>query len=584
MEPTPSPGDPTNPTSDTPRVNEDGALVDSNGEPITDEDGTPVYVNEDGVVVDSNGEPVVDDEGNPVAVPDPETPVDAPVMVPAVELADCSTPGPRQVRRLTAEQYAQTLQSIFGDSGVPQEAVLSNASVHGFNVDAQASVVRDLEGELLMNYAERVADWAVDNGKLGQFTSCMDQNEGCQRDFIGKLGERAHREPLDEERIVAHLALFEQAGNFEDGARAVISAMLQSPYLLYRREMGAEQGGQFALTPFEVASQLSYWLTDAPPDDQLYQAAKNGQLSSTDDLLRETDRLLQSDAARATLGRFVAGWLHLDKLRSKAKDESIMPLPAELRQSMVQETEEFFVHSFYEGASLADLFTARHSYLDQRLASLYGLGGGGDEFQRTDLTGSNRPSGLLGQAAFLTTHALSDNSSPVQRAKVVIERLLCASLPPVPANLNVALDVQTEFSSNRERYEVHREREECRVCHENMDPIGFAFEHYDGFGRYRDQENGVAIDATGSLNLVAAGPVALDGVDSLSAALAESPEVQQCLVRYLSYYAFGSEGWANQECNQDGIVRYALDRDFTLDSVLHGIVQAPHFAKRVQDQ
>jgi hypothetical protein len=229
------------------------------------------------------------------------------------------------------------------------------------------------------------------------------------------------------------------------------------------------------------------------------------------------------------------------------------------------------------------LFTAQHTYVDERLASLYGFGNAGQGFQRTDLTGTDRPQGVLGQASFLTTHALSDNSSPVQRAKVVIERLLCGELPPVPANLNTTLDPQTEFSTNRERYDVHRERDECRTCHEAMDPIGFAFENYDGFGRYRDQENGIDVDATGSLAQLASGPVALDGVDSLSAALAESPELQACLVRYWSYYAFGTEAWTDEQCHQDGVVRYARAQDFTLQSVLQGIVQAPHFSRRVND-
>ncbi len=577
-------------------VDDNGTPLDEDGNPLLDADGNPLMVNEEGVIVDADGNPVTDADGNPLVVDDNtgadgiadsnpgELPADPDVSPEPIELSDCSTPGPRQVRRLTAQQYARTLQSIFNDPNLPQQDVLADASVLGFNVDAKASVVRDLEGELLMNYAESVADWAVDNGRVSQFTSCTEQRAQCQREFVANFGAQAHREPPDDARVESYRTLFDQEESFDDGARAVISAMLQSPFTIYRREMGTERGGEFELTPYEVASQLSYWLTDAPPDAQLYDAAANDRLITTQDFLREAERLLQTEYARQSLARFVEAWLHIDKLRSKAKDDSVMPLPAELRTSMVEETREFFLQTFYGGGSLSDLFTARHSYVDQRLASLYELGSAGDGFQRVDLSDSDRPAGLLGHAAFLTTHALSDNSSPVQRAKVVIERLLCGSLPAVPSDLNVTLDTETEFTTNRERYEVHRQRSECALCHENLDPLGYAFEHFDGFGRYREQENGYDIDATGELAYLASGPVALDGVDSLSEALAESPELQACLVRYWSYYTFGAEDWAEAECNRDSVIRYAREEDFTLRSVLLGIVQAPHFSRRVVDR
>lgn len=551
---------------------------------VIDEDGKPVLVNDEGHVVDEEGNPVTDENGEPVVAPTVTTPVVNTTPLPVGgELTDCSTPGPRTLRRLTVAQYESTLRAIFSDPNVPTETVLSDASVLGFNVDAKAAVVRDLEGELLMNYAESVADWAVENGKTGAFTSCTDATDQCRREFVVNFGAKAHREPLTDERVAAYLSLFEAEASFDDGARTVMSAMLQSPFTLYRRELGTQSGDVFSLSPYELASELSYWLTDAPPDAALYDAAANGRLSSTDDLITEATRLLETPQAKDSLARFLDGWLRLDKLGSKAKDESILALPAELRQSMLEESRQLFLNTFYEGGTLSDLFSARYTYVDQSLAQLYGLGGAGQSFQRVDTSQSNRPAGLLGHGAFLTTHALSDNSSPVQRAKIVIERLLCGVLPPVPSNVDTTLDTKTDFKTNRERYEEHRKNDACSSCHEVMDPIGFAFEHFDGFGRYRDQENGVDIDATGSLSQLASGTVALDGVDSLSSALAESPELQACFVRYLSYYTFGKEGWTDAACNRDAVLRQAQADDFGLKSVLLGIVRAPHFANRVQD-
>jgi hypothetical protein len=578
-------------------VDEDGNVLDQNGDPILDEDGDPIK----GSVVDGM---VVDQEGNPVEPPPisptstgtspstspststtatvaPTNPPDPPD--PQAELTDCSTPGPRIVRRLTIGQYYRTLQSIFNDSNVPKEDVLSNPSVLGFHVDAKAAVVRDLEGELLMNYAETVADWAVTNNKLGSFTSCSEQQEQCQKDFIAKLGAQAHREPLSDASVNAYLPLFAAEASFQDGQRAVVSAMLQSPYTLYRREMGTQQGNEYVLTPYEVASQLSYFLTDGPPDAQLYDAAAGNRLNTADGLKQEAERLLSSPNARETLSHFMDGWLEIDKLPSKAKDENILPFPDTLRASMVQETRELFLDLFYSGGTLAELFDANYTFVDQSLASHYGLnGGGGSSFQRTELSGTNRANGVLGQGAFLSAHSLSDNSSPVQRAKIVFERLICQTMPPVPQNLDTTLDKETTFKTNRERYEQHRNDDACRTCHEKIDPIGYAFENYDGFGRYRENENGTPVDASGEIAvLTSTGPVALDGVNSLSDVLKSSPEVEACLVRFWSYFAHGNENWSDYACHRDNVIRAAQGADFSLKSVLLGIVTSPNFTRRV---
>ncbi len=526
-----------------------------------------------------------DPTGNPTD-PTTSSPTTTPPLIPppGAPLAECATPGPRQIRRLTPVQYQRTVEAMFNDPGVPSDSGLSLASVLGFHVDADAQVIRDLEGELLMNYAESVADWAVQSGKVSQFTSCTQQQTQCTTEFIRNLGERAHREPLTDQTVNAYTSLFAAEPTFEDGARAVIAAMLQSPYTLYRRELGAQQGNEYVLTPFEIASQLSYFLTDAPPDAELYQAAKNNQLSTPEQLLAQADRLLNTPYAEEALSHFVQGWLEIDKLPSKAKNENLLPLPDELRQSMIEETNQLFLNTFKEGGTLADLYRANYTYVDQRLASHYGIGGGaGETFTRTDLTNTNRATGMLGHAAFLTTHALSDNSSPVQRAKIVIERLICNVLPPVPMGLDVSLDTTTPFATNRERYEVHRSVEPCRTCHLNLDPIGYTLENFDGFGRYRTQEGGVDIDPSGHIAQLAQGEVQLTGPNDLSNALAESPEAQACLVRFWSYYTYGTDSWANIECNRDSVIRYAQGQDFSLKSVLHGIIQGPNFTRRVAD-
>src|SRR5690606_2892535 len=157
---------------------------DPNTPPGVNPPGTPGIPGQNPPPVDSNGNPVPPGV-TPGVTPNP--PSVPPIPPPGTPLSECTTPGPRQIRRLSPTQYARTVQAIFNDPNVPHEDVLSLPSVLGFHIDADAAVIRDLDGELLMNYAESVAEWAVTNGKVNQFTSCTQQQTHCQTEFINKI-------------------------------------------------------------------------------------------------------------------------------------------------------------------------------------------------------------------------------------------------------------------------------------------------------------------------------------------------------------------------------------------------------------
>lgn len=501
------------------------------------------------------------------------------------ELADCDTPGPRLIRRLTSHQFHNTLVDAFQDPNVPTADVLVDPTNLRFKVDADKPSIRDLDASLLIDYAETVANWAVTN-KLNSFNSCTDQNQGCWRPFIQNVGLKLFREPLSEEQVAAYLPLFEGETNFKDGASVVIMTMLQSPNLLYRRELGIPDGGGFKLTPHEVASQLSYFLTDSAPDAQLLDAAANGRLGTPADLDREANRLVATPAGRAVIARFLESWFETEGLMGKAKDANTFNLTPELRASMLGESREFFLDAFFNGGDVQSLFTSTHTFVDQALASFYGLPGGGGGFQRVEL-GANRARGLLGHAAFLSKHAQPENSSPVQRGRFVRDRILCELIPEMPEDLDTNLAAGANYTTNRERYAEHSRNPVCAGCHASFDPVGFTFEHFDGFGRYRDQEKGTPIDASGSITREdetgAEIETPLDGVDSLSDYLADNDRVRACVVRYWSYYAYGRDNWQEKKCNDDSVRREAGENGYTLNSIVMGILHAPTFTRRVQD-
>ena len=488
----------------------------------------------------------------------------------------CSPRGPRMTRRLSNLQLHNTLAAVFQDPGVPTGDVLNDPVILGFKSDATQSVVRDLDAQLIMNNAETVADWAV-NQKLGQLTSCQGMDATCVRQFIQTLGKKLYREPVPSSSVDAYAELFGQETSFADGARAVISAMLQSSYVLYRREFGVRgSDGLYHLTPYELASSLSYMLTNGPPDDPLMSAADQGRLATTADLDREAARLLSTQASETAFGTFARNWLVIDDLASRAKMDPTNQLSDAIRTAMLRETTLMFMNVLRSDAKVSELFTASYTFVDQTLAGYYQIGGAGGSFGRVQLPPNTRAHGILGDGSVLTRHALADRSSPVQRGKLVRERLLCEELTP-PPNVDTNLPPPMGTVTTRERYEVHSQNPFCKGCHSRIDPIGFSFEHFDGFGRKRDQENGVAIDATGVLAGTDDGDIALDGLDSLSSYLSTSPQVTQCLARYVSYNAYGLD-----HCSEASITAELAASNGSLKSIVMAVIHAPQFTTRTE--
>jgi hypothetical protein len=508
------------------------------------------------------------------------------------ELSSCATPGPRLIRRLSSLQYRNTLVDAFADSAtpspdVPSADVLTDASVMKFRVDADAPVVRDLDAGLLMNYAETVAAWAVTN-RLGKLVSCSTNDASCRGQLIKTLGQRLFREPLSDAQVSTYDKLGSGEATFADAATQIIGTMLQSPYLLYRRELGAPSAAEpstYDLTAYEVASELSYFVTDSAPDAELLAAAADGSLLTQAGLDTQAHRLLATARAKDPVARFASGWFELDGLANKAKDDTVFMLTPDLRQSMLREAQELFASTFKSNGDVKALLTSTTTFADRTLATFYGVSGApSSDFGPVDLAGTQRAPGMLGQAGFLTAHAQPENSSPVQRGRFVRDRLLCEPIPAMPSNLNTNLAAPGGFTTNRERYTEHDKNPQCAGCHVAFDPVGFAFENFDGFGRYRDQENGVPIDATGTLYGEVDGDIPLDGVGSLIDYLADSDQVRACLVRYWSYYAHGRDNWTDKKCNDDAIRREAAANGYTLYAVFNAVLHAQTFTHRVKDQ
>lgn len=488
---------------------------------------------------------------------------------------ECDTAGPRLIRRLTAKQLQNTLTAAFGNSTVPGTDILSDPNVMRFHVDADVPVVRDLDAGLLLDYAETVAAWAVQNKAFGGLAACANLTDtNCKDNFIKGMWSKLAREPISAADLKGYQDIYAAETTFDDAATAVLMTMLQSPYLLYRRELGTGDATKgYQLTPYEVASELSYFLTDGPPDTTLMNAA--AQATTNNAVLKVDEhapRLLALPAADTALRSFVDGWLEIDGLRIKTKDPNVFNLTTELREAMIQETEQTFLDTFKNGGDVGKLLTTTQKFGNNTLTSFYNSAGG------------TRPSGVLGQAAFLAHHSQPENSSPTQRGRAIRERLLCLPIPEVPKNLNTTLAPPGSFKTNRERFEKHSADGVCVTCHKLFDPMGFVFENYDGVGRYRSTDNGNPVNVAGALTGLPSGEIPLSGAQSLIDTLSTSDQVRACVVRYMSYFVHGRDTWTGKQCNDDKVRIESAKNGNSLKSVLMGLLHAQTFTRRVQDK
>jgi mono/diheme cytochrome c family protein len=330
----------------------------------------------------------------------------------------------------------------------------------------------------------------------------------CARKVVGDIARRGFRRPPTEKELNRLLAFVDEAqkegDSFEQGIRIALQAVLVSPQFLFRIERDPNPANgqtEHAISDFELATRLSYFLWSSMPDDELLAAAESGRLRKPSVLKAQVARMIRDPKAKALAENFAGQWLQLRNLDEAKPDPDRFPgFDDELRRAMKRETELFFEAVVKEDRSILDFLDAKFTYLNDRLAQHYGIAGvDGSEFRRVALTGDQR-SGILTQASILTVSSYPNRTSPVIRGKWVLENILNAPPPPPPPgvpNLDEAAVGNT--GSLRQQLEKHRSNAICASCHSRMDPLGFGLENYDAIGAWRTQDGKFPIDSTGTL-------------------------------------------------------------------------------------
>jgi len=407
---------------------------------------------------------------------------------------------------------------------------------------------------------------------------------------LHQFATRAWRRPLVDDERTTLAALYRDGVasglDRESAAREAIVLILVSPHFLFKSETlpasaeppSREDAGDLPLPPWELASRLSYFLWSSIPDDRLRAAAEDGSLRTPAVLAAEAKRMLADPRAAALAEEFAGQWLKFSAFeRHDGVDTTKFPeMTPELRADMKREATEFFRHVFREDRPVMDVVTGKTSFVNERLARVYGIPGvSGPEFREVDVSAHHR-GGLLGMGAILTKTSRPDRTSPVLRGDYLSAVVLGHASPPPPPNVP-ELEKGLKPASLREALLRHRQDQACAVCHDRIDPLGFALESFDPIGRHRTtDEGGGAIDDTGTLR----DGTRLEGLLGLRRFLASNDLFTRQFCRKLLGYALGRGVLPTDQELLDRMVAAIDAHDGRVSAAVVEIVTSRQFTSR----
>ena len=451
------------------------------------------------------------------------------------------------LRRLNGPEYNNTVRDLLGTSLRPTDKIVEgDESAEGFDTVGDALSMQLSRFEVLEQGATELVDelftQPATSARRTAVLVCTDAaSETCQRQILTGFARRAFRRPVADLEITNLLGLIQKArtaGNSaDDSLKAGLRAVLISPHFLYMVERTpAAAGVAVPVNAHELATRLSYLLWSSMPDAELFAAADDGTLASDPVALQaETARMLQDAKASQLTENFAGQWLTLRRLKLFAPSPQTFPnFSMALRDAAVEETERFLAALIQDNAPLETLVTADFSFVNGSLGQYYGVSASGADFQRVSLSATPRV-GILGQLSFLGATSHPAVTSPSKRGLWVLEQLLCEPPNPPPPDVDIpSFDEPVPGQTVRQRLEKHREREECAGCHAEIDPVGFGLENFDAVGAYRELDNALPVDATGTFR-----DTDFSGAKELAELVATDPRLAGCVARQLLTYAVG---------------------------------------------
>lgn len=501
--------------------------------------------------------------------------------------SDSATPA--RMRLISQEQYFNSLGYVFGPDIRVSSHFAPFRRTDGLLAGGSATAgVTVSQMQEFQRAASSLAGQIVSPSNRAYLVPCKPRDEksadrACARDFLLPAGRLLFRRPLDKptaDAIVARsVEAAEQLGDFYGGLAVALEGLLLAPQTLFvadRVEPDPARPGFARLDAYSLASRLSFFLWNAAPDDELLRAAEHGELDSESGLAKSVDRMLASPRLETGMRAFFDDMLRFDDLAVLAKDPGIYPVfGAETIVDAREQTLRTLVdHLLVRRRDYRDLFTSRDTFVSPSLAVIYDVAAPPGWTAHTSPPESAR-AGLLTQVSFLAAHAHPGRSSPTLRGKAVRELLLCQTVPRPPPNVDFSLleDADSRLKTARERLDLHRTNPVCAGCHKITDPIGLAFENFDGAGQFRATERGAAIDASGVLD-----GRSFDDLAGLSQAVHDHPQLSACLVKRVYGWATGGPTQPSDKPMLDWLGEQFAADGYRLPDLLRRVALSSAFA------
>lgn len=500
-----------------------------------------------------------------------------------VDCTDPDRPGPRLLRLLTRREYAATVADLLAIDEPATDDLPVEPRVAGYDNNAAAAAVTSRHVDAYL----AAADAAVRAGLKAKdkWIGCDLANGGCRTSFIDRFGRRAFRRPLRSDERARYEAMFGSdltGGSNDEGVAAIVSSMLISPSFLYRSELGAKaEDGTYPLTPFELATALSFTFLGVAPDDALLDLAASGKL----EVEKVARAMLADPRSRPQVARFFGQWLDTTSLLATNKDKVLYPTFTDaVRVGLDAEQRAFVEHVTFDSThAFGELLAADYVFANDAVARFYGLPSPGSAAPKRLAAGPER-GGILTLGAVLASHAHSNESSPIKRGKWVRDRLLCQDLPPPPVNADTTPPGLDPSLTTRERFARHTSDPSCRSCHQFIDGVGFAFERYDGVGAHRTEEGGKPIDARGEIkgreSLSNGVAESFDGPKGLAALLAKGDGAPRCFATHWFRFARGMKEGEQEVCASRALGKRFLESGQDIRELLVAVVTQRSFLVR----
>lgn len=552
--------------------------------------------------------------------------------------AACKLPARRLVK-LTPEQYDRTVKPLvytggsrFSDAWKSTVGSYSGFfSNHADRLDMTSLHVWRVFEESLV-----VATRATDGYSLYQFGNqhfkdsgrfkcpADGPNEDCVTKYLTDWGARMYRRKLEPAELERYVGFFRDQSALHGAKRAyelVIQALLLSPHVLYRTEIGTQRAdGSYELTASEKAQALSYLIADAPPDAELSALAETDALSR-EEIAKQAARLLaqrpslksswpdwQATGGALGIDKFFAEYFQFGKIKFAPKGWRYSgAFNPKKEQSWdyatahgAAETRHFLHDWFWETtADAKTLLSADYTFVNSELAGYYGipLAAPVDKdapFVKAPLPPYRR--GLLTQVAFLGTYGKEWNPDLVHRGLYIREKLLCGKVPAPPPDVPSAASLdKSSVKTYNELVEEHSNNSKCVACHRFMDPLGRPFQSFDSAGIHRTVDNDMSFANNdpklerplgridGEIFGTEESDTTVTDAAGLISKLAESKDVQHCLGLNFYRYAQAREEVDTDSCSLRTMYEKVAQKKGNMREVLVDIVTADDFVLRSQE-